>query len=122
MWKVVHFDQETAKFTDGGRYSSLEECKGKAMATGSSFYFWASDYPQDKEALHAIIAQIFQANGSRILAVFPGTRISVSGLPERAFCGCSGECFCVYQGGGCTCGASYCDANGCIWVQCAGGC
>jgi hypothetical protein len=121
MWESIAFRNGEA--TKVAFADSLDECREKTVKIESSddfYYFWAGEWPSEKEAIHQLILEEEKANPGKIRRTTIGVKISKD---EKALCGCAGRCFCVIEGGRCECQTYYCNANNiCRWVPCPGSC
>lgn len=120
MWEIATQDKTTGEITARGTFKTLEEAKSNPSAAtdaAATYYLWVGEWPDDHDAMEAIMKEEFDANPGVEFRITPNLEISDSAM-KVAGCRCPGRCFCVSSGGRCRCETVYRGR----WYPCPGRC
>jgi hypothetical protein len=118
MWKALSIDDDH-QFMELAAGDTVDAVKSHEFTDQKVFYLWDGDLPSQDAELFSLIDEVSSANGGEVVRLTFGE----VQLKSEAQMLCSGNCFCVVQGGNRRCETQYCNANGyCWWVPCGTNC
>ncbi|HEU4704339.1 MAG TPA: hypothetical protein VFS45_01320, partial [Sphingomicrobium sp.] len=90
-------------------------------ADGKIYYFWDAKFPVAPDAMQKLYDEMVAANDGIEMRVMVGASLSRL-YDHEADALCSGQCFCVAQGGSRRCEVCYQGGGGPVCVPCGSGC
>lgn len=124
MWSAVQLAQdhsEWKKLASADRVETLISRNFAESGQGKIYFFWDAKFPSAPEALQKLYEDMVAANGGIEMRVMVGASLArlEDQDPESL---CSGQCFCVAQGGSRRCEVCYQGGGGPVCVPCGSSC
>ncbi|MBA4050201.1 MAG: hypothetical protein C0508_01570 [Cyanobacteria bacterium PR.023] len=121
MWDIAKL--KNGEWEKLGNQETLDAAQKAFTVSDDTFYFYAGELPDDKEAQNKIVDECMKANNGKISMAMIGVQISIKKLGDIKPMFCQGNCYCVVANGTRRCETYYCSANGfCWWVPCGMAC